>query len=450
MKKQTKKTATPAKSKDKARPTANAETVAPVRVRDIGKNCPPMVEGAMRAVRGLFQDAVDATHPLRSVEEETMRENLTGRAFRKAKEAAAAECRERALGFARASLLWGGREDLRDECREFSKKTEDFEAQAQTIEDFGTPPAWPVAEDQAKTAPAPTESERFRREAAEHRAAEKRLSRLAVALCPAMRPTEETVRRALIEAGWMPDPVEAEKFYREEYADDELLLNATLAVGQRMTKGLVEDLLNDPEAWKTVGEMAKQEGHAAEVATQRADAAETREAIHALRDTAHAATPPASPSNPATGADEDADAAKGKRDKVRTQKPRVRKGMLDLAAEFMDVSRRQVQRYLDGSSPVPGEYRGFGYAVLESKDALENWILGLGLGERAAEFIARLADLAAKVGLGAPAPKRRERPPRYTPFDPSNDPYDPQAPNPFEEAANNIDGPPGEDENENW
>lgn len=67
MKKQTKKTAaTPAKSKGKAKPTANAEAVAPVRVCDIGKNFPPMVEGAMRAVRGLFQDAVDATRPLRS------------------------------------------------------------------------------------------------------------------------------------------------------------------------------------------------------------------------------------------------------------------------------------------------------------------------------------------------------------------------------------------------
>ena len=70
MKKQTKKTAaTPAKSKGEAKPTANAETVAPVRVCDIGKNCPPMVEGAMRAVRGLFQDAVDATRSLRPVAE---------------------------------------------------------------------------------------------------------------------------------------------------------------------------------------------------------------------------------------------------------------------------------------------------------------------------------------------------------------------------------------------
>lgn len=70
MKKQTKKTAaTPAKSKGEAKPTANAEAVAPVRVCDIGKNCPPMVEGAMRAVRGLFQDAVDATRSLRPVAE---------------------------------------------------------------------------------------------------------------------------------------------------------------------------------------------------------------------------------------------------------------------------------------------------------------------------------------------------------------------------------------------
>lgn len=61
MKKQTKKTAaTPAK------PTANAETVAPVRVRDIGKNFPPALESAARALRAQFQRAVDATRPLRS------------------------------------------------------------------------------------------------------------------------------------------------------------------------------------------------------------------------------------------------------------------------------------------------------------------------------------------------------------------------------------------------
>lgn len=65
MKKQTKKTAaTPARAKGKAPPTANAGTAAPVRVRDIGKNCPPMLAPAFRAVRGLFQDAVDATRPL--------------------------------------------------------------------------------------------------------------------------------------------------------------------------------------------------------------------------------------------------------------------------------------------------------------------------------------------------------------------------------------------------
>lgn len=372
MKKQTKKTAaTPAK------PTANAETVAPVAVRDIGKNCPPMAEGAMRAVRGLFQDAVDATRPPRSATPE---------------------------------------------------------------EEAATPPGC-SPEELTKAARAAA-----LKDAARHKRNAERLASLAEVYNPGIQSDGATRRALLVEAGLLaPD--------------------ASAAAERRRLAAIQEAIRKTPEAWQMFADEAKKEEALRDAALARVEkagdvlrqletdkrnaelAAAMREHAAALRDTAHAATPGAK-----SPADEKGAKGKptGKQGKAQAQKPRVRKGMLDLAAEFMDVSRRQVQRYLDGSSPVPGEYRGFGYAVLESKDALENWILGLGLGERAAEFIARLADLAAKVGLGAPAPKRRERPPRYTPFDPSNDPHDPQAPNPFEEAANNIDGPPGEDENENW
>ena len=62
-KKQTK--TPPAKRTAKQTKGKAKRTPPPVQVRDIGRNCPPVLEPAMRAIRGRFQEAVDASRPLR-------------------------------------------------------------------------------------------------------------------------------------------------------------------------------------------------------------------------------------------------------------------------------------------------------------------------------------------------------------------------------------------------
>lgn len=150
------------------------------------------------------------------------------------------------------------------------------------------------------------------------------------------------------------------------------------------------------------------------------------------------ATLPASPSN------QDAEADKGAKDKGKTKstKPRVPKGVLDLVADFMKKSRRQVQRYLDGTTPVPAEFRGFGYHVLLSKETFKEWVVSLHLGEGGKEFISRFADAVAGF-VQQKSPGRPERPRRVT----HDNMADLDAPHPAQEAARNM-GDPDADEDD--
>lgn len=106
---------------------------------------------------------------------------------------------------------------------------------------------------------------------------------------------------------------------------------------------------------------------------------ELRATIESLREVAAKIAPPP-PSNPATGADKPADGAR-----MKAGARGVKYGYpLKNAAADMKRSVRTLSRWLSNPELVPDEYAGFSAAALVSESAFTAWKMGLGLRDSGA------------------------------------------------------------------